>query len=576
MPISARETGLAGLTDLDGWLKDLQQALSLEPRSTLQTNLGMIQAAEGNSLEAEAAFRQAVAADPKSVSAHFAVRQSLWSAGRPAHAEGAFEAAVALEPGSVLANRALAALYLRLDRAAEAEPYFKKTVEASGTVEAKLALADYYVGLKRPADAMGVLEKLSAEPRYWALARAKLAGIQHAEGKTADAFRTVDEVVAKQPTLAQAPVVRGRLLLADGRIDEALRDGQEAVKMDPGNAEAHYLLGTVFEARRDLDAAAKSFGEVLRLNPRAAPAQVRLAMIQMQRGDLPSAMQLAEQAAAQQPGNLTAQLVLARSLLARGDLDRGTAVTRSLLDAAPQAAGIQNQAGMLALAKGDRAGARTAFEEALALNDRLVEPLTALVALVLEEKKPEQARARVEQRLKKTPNASPVLALAGRTWVATGDARKGEEFLRRAIDADSANLDAYSLLGGLYLSQRKLDQALTEFEKLAVRQPGSVGPPTMAALILQAQGKEDEARPEVNDTLGFVHIKKQLPSMAIPPLRLAVEKVPANPGFHYRLGLAYSQIGDRAAARRELEQALKLKADFEGAEDARKVLRSLG
>ena len=64
-----------------------------------------------------------------------------------------------------------------------------------------------------------------------------------------------------------------------------------------------------------------------------------------------------------------------------------------------------------------------------------------------------------------------MLALAGRTWAATGDTAKGEEFLRRAIDADALNLEAYSLLAGLYLSQQKLDQAVAEFDKLAARQP---------------------------------------------------------------------------------------------------------
>jgi tetratricopeptide (TPR) repeat protein len=279
---------------------------------------------------------------------------------------------------------------------------------------------------------------------------------------------------------------------------------------------------------------------------------------------------------------------------------------------------------MLALAKGDKAGARAAFEKALSLNDRLVEPLSALVSLDLEEKKPEKARARVEQRLQKTPNDSAVLALAGRTWAATGDRAMGEEFLRRAIEADPSNLDAYSLLGGLYFSERKLDQAIAEFDKLAARQPNAVAPQTMAGLILQAQGKNEEARrryerlveldpraavasnnlawmyasggeqldralqlaraakaelPDhagVNDTLGFVYIKKQLPSLAIPPLRLAVEKDPANPAFHYHLGLAYSLVGDKVAARQALERALRLKGDFEGAEDARKVLRTIG
>ena len=187
-----------------------------------------------------------------------------------------------------------------------------------------------------------------------------------------------------------------------------------------------------------------------------------------------------------------------------------------------------------------------------------------------------------------------------------------------------SNLDAYGQLAGLYVAQRKLDQAVAEFDKLAARRPGDVGPPTLAAMIVQGQGNEAEARrryeslvasnpravvaannlawiyasrgeqldkalqlaqtakselpdhPEINDTLGFVYLKKQMPSLAIAPLRIAVERAPGNPAFHYRLGLAYAQTGDKAQARRELEQALKLKADFEGAEDARKVLGTLG
>ncbi len=362
---------------------------------------------------------------------------------------------------------------------------------------------------------------------------------------------------------------------------------------------------------------------MLKLNPRASQAQVRLAMIEMQRNALPAATQLAEQAAAAQPGNLGAQLVLARALLARGDLERATAVTQRLIQEAPDSAVVQNQVGMLAMAKGDRAAGRAAFEKALTLNDRLVEPLMALVALDLAEKKTAEARARVEQRLQKTPDNSTVLALAGRTWAATGDLAKGESLLRRAIEADASNFEAYSELARVYLAQKRLDEAVAEFDKLAAKQPNAVGPRTMAALILQAQGKEADARgryerlveldpraavasnnlawiyaskgeqldralqlaqaakaeipdhPEVNDTLAFVYLKKQLPALAIPPLRLAVEKDPNNPSFQYHLGLAYSQTGDKTSARQALEQALKLKADFDGADDARKVLATL-
>jgi Flp pilus assembly protein TadD len=44
---------------------------------------------------------------------------------------------------------------------------------------------------------------------------------------------------------------------------------------------------------------------------------------------------------------------------------------------------------------------------------------------------------------------------------------------------------------------------------------------------------------------------------------------------HYHLGLAYAKAGEKVRARGALEQALKLKKDFDGAADARKVLATL-
>jgi len=92
-----------------------------------------------------------------------------------------------------------------------------------------------------------------------------------------------------------------------------------------------------------------------------------------------------------------------------------------------------------------------------------------------------------------------------------------------------------------------------------------------ALQLAQAAKAEMPEHPEINDTLGFVYVKKQLPSLAIAPLRLAVEKDPANPAFHSHLGPACSQTADKAAAR----QALEPKPVFDGAEDARRLLSTL-
>jgi Tfp pilus assembly protein PilF len=290
----------------------------------------------------------------------------------------------------------------------------------------------------------------------------------------------------------------------------------------------------------------------------------------------------------------------------------------------PQSGAAHAQAGLLAARRGDRAGTRAAYEKALSLEPSLLEPLAALSALDVSEGKGSQARARVEAQLQKTPKSSAVLVVAARTWASTGDQAKAEEFLHRAVDADASNFDAYVLLAQLYMGQRKLDQALAEYDKLAARQPNSTGAKTMAALILQAQGKESEAQqryekivdadpraavaannlawmlasrgeqldralqlaqaakaelPEnaaISDTLAFVYIKKQLGSLAVPLLRQSISKEPNNPAYHYHLGMALAQTGDKAGARQALEQALKLKPDFEGADEARILLRTLG
>jgi Flp pilus assembly protein TadD len=82
-------------------------------------------------------------------------------------------------------------------------------------------------------------------------------------------------------------------------------------------------------------------------------------------------------------------------------------------------------------------------------------------------------------------------------------------------------------------------------------------------------------RPEVLDTLGAVYLRQGQPSLAVTPLREAVEKAPDNPAYRARLGLALVEAGQPDAARRELEQALKAGAGFPGAAEARAALGKL-
>jgi Tfp pilus assembly protein PilF len=233
------------------------------------------------------------------------------------------------------------------------------------------------------------------------------------------------------------------------------------------------------------------------------------------------------------------------------------------------------------------------------------------------------AKARVGERLKSRKPTAELQVLAARVYAASGQLETVEAYLRGAIEMKPTLLTAYEMLGELYLSQGKLDQARQEFDNLAERQSTPVAPLTMSGIILQTQGHMGEARkrferalasdpragiaannlawlyvesgesldmalrfsqtavaampetPEVLDTLGWIYYKKNLPALAVPPLRQSVEKQPGNPVYEYHLGLAQLQGSDVVAGRQSLERALQLSASFAGADNARLVLAQL-
>jgi tetratricopeptide (TPR) repeat protein len=222
----------------------------------------------------------------------------------------------------------------------------------------------------------------------------------------------------------------------------------------------------------------------------------------------------------------------------------------------------------------------------------------------------------VEQWLAEAPDDTPLRVLSARTNLAAGHTAAAEQELRAIVTADASQLEAYDLLGRIYMSQGQLDRALSEYEALAGRSKRQAGPRTMIGMIHESRGDRASARaayeaalqadaaagvaannlawmlaengrlddalrlatvakeqlrqrPEAEDTLGWVYYKKNLPGHAIPAFERAIERAPDNPTYHYHLGLAYLQAGHEKQGRSALQRALALRADFAGADDAR-------
>ena len=322
-------------------------------------------------------------------------------------------------------------------------------------------------------------------------------------------------------------------------------------------------------------------------------------------------------------GNPEARLLLARTQIAKGEIAEAGRTVVALVKEVPSVAAVHTTNGALQYAKRNRPAAREAFVRALMLTPGDLGALQWLVMLDLEEKKPADARARMDARLEETPEDARVLLLAARTHASTGDVATAERYLRRAVAADPLLLDAYGSLTQLYVAQGTLPQARAEFGEVVKRQPESVAARTVLGMLYEMEGKDADAEREyetalaldqragiaannlawilaetdrdlnralalaqtayaqlpddarIQDTLGWVYFKKGMYPQAVDQLQRAANADARNPMTHYHLGLALVRSGNSQRGTAALREALRLNPTFEKAADAQKTLAQM-
>ncbi len=623
-----RGHALAGLQDVAGAIAQIEEAISVDPdRISSYESLGALQLASGNLQRAEDAFTKAVQIDVTSARARLSLAVFYLSSGRHAEAETTLRQTLAIEASEPMAHRLLALVYLASNRAPDAEPHLQTVADVTRSVAARLALADYYTRMRRTSEAVSTLNAVDAkDPQAFAAAQTRLAAIEYSNGQTTDAHRRLDDLLAAQPKSVASLVLKAQLLLTERRLDQGLAKAKAATEADPASAPAQVVLGKLHAANHQLDQAVAAFNEALRLDPRATAVHVELSRVQFASGHLEASVESARQALKRVPDDLEARLLMVRGLLARGELPEVERELKTLLAQYPKVSAVHGQRGLLQLAKGDQTGARRSFERALALDHDSFDGLSGVVRLDLVNQNAAAAQSRIETRLTQNPDDARLLLLGAQTYLATGEPHLAEQTLRRVIALDPSTLQAYSMLGELFMSQQKLEEAKTQFEAIARRWPAStaaIAADTTVAVLLQALNRPAQAQKkyqqilaaspraivaannlawlyaehggdlnaalglaqiavqqapdhaDINYTLGLIYYKRRLSTQAIAALQRSVQSAPSNPYYRYFLGLAYLQGSDRTRAKECLLAALTLNPAFDRASHAKTLLASL-
>ncbi len=247
-------------------------------REAVQTAARLAQT--GRAREAEAVYRQVLAAHPQDPSALHGYGLLLNAAGHAAAGAGLLKQAVQLQPNDADFRVAHGAAAAAVGQLGEAEAAFRRAIElrpAHPVAHENLAALLVHVG--RPAEAVTVAQRAvtlapGSFPAWCALSQA-LLGLNRLEESLTAAGRAVSAAAATVPPIPafRAHELAGHALMGVGRSDEAIDAYRRSVSPEPGFAVAYSNLGNALQQRARVEEAMDALQMAIRLDPNLPDAR---------------------------------------------------------------------------------------------------------------------------------------------------------------------------------------------------------------------------------------------------------------------------------------------------------------
>ena len=322
----------------------------------------------GRLKEADAAYRQVLAAMPKHFDAMHLLGVVALQTGRLDEAHALISDAIAINPKFAAAQNNLGNVHLRQGRLDAAQACFERAVKLQpGFGDAHYNLGNQLRRQGRLQDAATHFRRAAAADGKSVPAHTNLGATLLELGDARGAVRALETVVKLRPTDAEALSNLGVALSGAGEFASALEALDRALKVDPESAPALRSRGTVL-ARLGRHAEARECLEhVVGLEPRSAAAHCNLGNVLRDSGAPKEALERFRRAIDLDPGLVEARIGLALALRDLGRDDEAREQSRQLLLDQPQSPAALIFEGTQCLDRDDTKGAAAAFRAAIAL-----------------------------------------------------------------------------------------------------------------------------------------------------------------------------------------------------------------
>jgi tetratricopeptide (TPR) repeat protein len=278
-----------------------KKAIELAPTDAeAQTNLGVLYGRLGRTQEAERLLGQAIENAPRFVQAYVNLGALLANEGRLNDAASELQKAVQISPDDIASLTALGILQGKLGKASEAAATLRHAADldpnsAEAHLNLGIALADRY-NLESALDEFSKAEKLapdSASPHF------NRGRVLVDLGRQKEAQPELEMACRLAPSYAPSFYLLALTQQKLDQFDEAVATLNKLLLLDPRNARAHYLLGENLQRLGKTEQAVVSWKKAIDLDPSQSEALYNLWRA-LSRTEPEEAKQYRERFAAQQ------------------------------------------------------------------------------------------------------------------------------------------------------------------------------------------------------------------------------------------------------------------------------------
>jgi putative PEP-CTERM system TPR-repeat lipoprotein len=356
-------------------------------------------------------------------------------------------------------------------------------------------------------------------------------------GQRKVARQLLEQALAMKPAYADALLGQARLAASEERYEQATTLVARALASAPEDADAWLMKGDLSRFVNDRNGALVAYEKALAARPNNNAPRVSIAFLHIDSGDYAEAGREVEQIRKLAPQSPMAGYLEALIAYRKRDYPAARSAVQQVLDIAPDHMPSVLLRGAVEFASGAQGVAQSYLERVVNSIPDNLNARRLLIASLAQSGKVQRALELIDPALKRHPEDSALIALAGEIYLLDNQFAQASRFFEKWATLDPKNARARTGLGLSLLASGETNGALAN---------------------LESASRLDQSQYQADILLVTSHLRRANYDAALKAMDRLERKQPDNPLTYNLKAAIYVGTKDLPSARANLQHALRV------------------